>query len=73
MFGFIKKTFKVTFISAVLLGLAGAGAYAFAMASTYNSRGRPAEVMVNGNRHDLIRARENHEDLVRGERIPEWD
>ena len=29
MFGFIKKTFKVTFISAVLLGLAGAGAYAF--------------------------------------------
>ncbi len=29
MFGFIKKTFKVTFISAVLLGLAGAGAFAF--------------------------------------------
>jgi diaminopimelate decarboxylase len=49
-----------------------AGAYGFAMASTYNSRGRPAEVLVDGPRHALIRQRESLEDLVRGETIPPW-
>lgn len=55
------------------LALAGAGAYAFAMASTYNSRGRPAEIMVAGERAELVREREGIEDLVRGERLPDWD
>ncbi len=55
-----------------LLAVMSAGAYGFAMASTYNSRGRAAEVMVSGTRIELIRARESWEDLVRGERIPDW-
>jgi diaminopimelate decarboxylase len=55
-----------------LLAIEGAGAYAFAMASTYNSRGRPAEVMVSGDRAEQVRERESWDDLVRGESQPEW-
>ncbi len=55
-----------------LLAVQGAGAYAFAMASNYNSRGRPAEVMVSGNRAELVRERETWSDLVRGETQPDW-
>jgi diaminopimelate decarboxylase len=50
-----------------LLAIGTVGAYGFSMASTYNARPRPAEVMVSGNTHRLIRARENYDDLVRGE------
>ncbi len=55
-----------------LLAVHSAGAYAFSMASNYNSRPRAAEVMVSGARAELIRARETFEDLVRGESIPRW-
>ena len=47
-----------------------AGAYGFSMASNYNSRLRPAEVLVAGGGLHLIRRRETFADLVRGERIP---
>jgi diaminopimelate decarboxylase len=50
-----------------LLAISTAGAYGFSMASTYNARPRPAEVMVDGAEHRLVRRRENLEDLVRGE------
>ncbi|HET9984755.1 MAG TPA: diaminopimelate decarboxylase [Longimicrobiales bacterium] len=50
-----------------LLVIGEAGAYGFAMASTYNARTRPAEVLVDGERSRLIRRRETYEDLVRGE------
>ena len=40
------------------------------MATNYNARPRPAEVMVDGGAVDLIRHRETLEDLVRGEIIP---
>jgi len=53
-----------------LLAVRTAGAYGFTMASNYNSRGRAAEVMVDGAAAHLIRARESFEDLVRGESIP---
>lgn len=55
-----------------LLAVHSAGAYAFSMASNYNSRPRAAEVMVSGARAELVRARESLEDLVRGESIPAW-
>jgi len=45
-----------------------AGAYGFSMASNYNSRRRPAEVMVKGKSVFLIRSRETLEDLVRNEK-----
>ena len=55
-----------------LLAVRSAGAYAFSMASNYNSRPRAAEIMVSGSRHEVVRERETFEDLVRGERIPGW-
>lgn len=54
-----------------LLAVMSAGAYGFTMASNYNARPRPAEVLVKGNRHFVIRARETYEDLIRGEDIPD--
>ena len=55
-----------------LLAVRTAGAHGFAMASNYNARRRPAEVLVEGNRVHLVRRRETIEDLVRGETIP-WE
>lgn len=52
-----------------LLAVRTAGAYGFTMSSNYNSRGRAAEVMVDGDNAHLIRARETFEDLVRGEAL----
>ena len=42
-----------------------AGAYGMSMASNYNSRPRPAEVLVDGKFHRLIRRRETWDDLVK--------
>jgi diaminopimelate decarboxylase len=50
-----------------LLALMSAGAYGFAMASNYNSRPLPAEVLVQGDRASVIRRRQTMEDLVRDE------
>jgi diaminopimelate decarboxylase len=44
-----------------------AGAYGFAMASTYNARPLPAEVLVDGDTATLIRRRGTFEDLFRDE------
>ena len=54
-----------------LLAVMGAGAYGFSMASNYNARPRPAEVLVGGIRYAIIRNRESYEDLIRGEHIPD--
>ena len=53
-----------------LIAVMSAGAYGFSMSSTYNSRPRVCEVMVKGDRFEIIRQRETFEDLVRGESIP---
>ena len=55
-----------------LMAVMSSGAYGFSMASNYNSRPRVAEVMVKGDQHYVIRARESYEDLVRGELIPDF-
>ena len=54
------------------LAVMSAGAYGFSMSSTYNSRPRAAEVMVNGTKFALVRKRETYADLLRGESIPEF-
>lgn len=51
-----------------LLAVATAGAYGFVLASNYNSRPRPAEVLVQGEEWRVIRERETFADLIRGER-----
>ncbi len=50
-----------------LLAIRTAGAYGFAQASNYNSRPRAAEVLVENGSWRIIRSRETHEDLIRGE------
>ncbi|QER39009.1 diaminopimelate decarboxylase [Acinetobacter suaedae] len=52
-----------------VLAVLGAGAYGFVMSSNYNSRGRAAEVMVNGDQAYLIRERETIESLWEKERL----
>lgn len=51
------------------LAVLGTGAYGFVMSSTYNARPRPPEVMVDGERYFVARARETLEDLTRGETL----
>ena len=46
-----------------VLAIMQAGAYGFAMASNYNTRGRPAEVMVDGGKVHVVRQRENPAEL----------
>ncbi|GAB5550546.1 MAG: diaminopimelate decarboxylase [Saprospiraceae bacterium] len=50
-----------------ILCIKNAGAYCFSMASNYNSRFRPAEVMILDGQDYLIREREKMEDLLRGQ------
>jgi len=52
-----------------LLAVRSAGAYGFAMSSNYNSRPRAAEVMVDGDRFQVVRWRERLADLYAGESI----
>ncbi len=56
-----------------LLAVFDAGAYGSVMGSNYNSRRRPAEVLVDGDRYAVVTTREAYEDLVRQEiDHPEW-
>ena len=48
-----------------------AGAYGYAMSYQYNGRLKPAEVLVNGDKHWLIRQRETIDDLVRNVTVPD--
>ena len=51
------------------IALLSAGAYGFVMASNYNSRAFPAEIMVSGSTHQVVRKRQNYEDLIMGETL----
>jgi diaminopimelate decarboxylase len=66
---FLGKDRTLTIAEGDYLYLSSAGAYGFTMSSNYNSRPRVAEVMIDGNKTHLIRARETIEDLVRGEQL----
>lgn len=52
-----------------LLVIEIAGAYGFVMASNYNSKPLPAEVLVDGGQPRLVRARQTPADLTRGETV----
>jgi diaminopimelate decarboxylase len=66
---FLAKDRTLALSPGDLLCLFSAGAYGFTMSSNYNSRGRSAEVMVDGDDVYLVRQRETFDDLVRGEQI----
>jgi len=55
-----------------LIAVMSAGAYGFSMSTNYNSRPRVAEVIVRDDQMFVIRQRENYEDLIRGEEIPDF-
>jgi len=66
---FLGKDRELTLAPGDVISVFSAGAYGFTMASNYNSRGRAAEIMVDGSKHYIVRARETIEDLVRGETL----
>lgn len=55
-----------------LIAVMSAGAYGFSMSTNYNSRPRVAEVLVRDTEMFIIREREEYEDLVKKERIPDF-
>lgn len=66
---FLGKDRALNLQAGDLLAVASAGAYGFSMSSNYNSRGRAAEVMVDGGTVHLIRKRESIADLMLGEQL----
>lgn len=50
-----------------------AGAYGFCMASNYNARCLPAEVIVHDNSFIIVRPRQTFEDIIESETIPDWN
>ncbi|WP_028579457.1 diaminopimelate decarboxylase [Desulfogranum japonicum] len=52
-----------------LLAVMSSGAYGFSMSSNYNSRPRAAEVLVRNDCYQIIRKREDYDDLIRGETL----
>ena len=61
---------KLAVRSGDLIAVCGAGAYGAVMSSNYNSRPKPAEVMVNGDTFEQIRVRESIEHILDIEDIP---
>ena len=66
---FLARDRQMTMLSeGELLAVLDTGAYGMSLASNYNTRGRPAEVMVEGAKARLIRPRETAADMMRGEK-----
>ena len=61
----LEKDFKIEVKEGDILVMADAGAYGMSMASTYNSRAMPAEVLAHDGKATLIRKRSSLEDLMR--------
>ena len=68
---FLGKERELAISPGDLLAVRGAGAYGFTMSSNYNSRPRVAELMVDGDKVHLVRARESVESLWAGEQLLE--
>ncbi|MGO2131966.1 MAG: diaminopimelate decarboxylase [Halomonas sp.] len=66
---FLGKERELAIAAGDLLAVRSAGAYGFVMASNYNSRPRPPEVMVDGDRAHLVRRRERLDELWAGESL----
>lgn len=66
---FLGKDRELDIVAGDLLAVRSAGAYGFAMSSNYNSRGRPAEILVDGDQAFLARRRETIDDQLALEQI----
>lgn len=68
---FLGKERELSLTPGDLLAVRSAGAYGFSMSSNYNSRPRPVELMISGDRVTEIRPRETLADLFHNERLPD--
>ncbi len=66
---FLARERELAVASGDLLAVRSAGAYGMAQSSNYNSRGRPAEVLVAGDGAQVVRSREHIDDQLRLERL----
>ncbi|SEP75283.1 diaminopimelate decarboxylase [Ectothiorhodospira magna] len=66
---FLGKARTLDLAAGDLLAVRSAGAYGFTMSSNYNTRPRPAEVMVDGDRDWLIHRRQTLDELMAGETL----
>lgn len=66
---FLGKQRELAIRQGDLLAVRSAGAYGFSMSSNYNSRPRPAEVMVDGDKAHLVRVRESLAHMFAGEAL----
>lgn len=66
---FLGKQRELALTAGDYLAVMGAGAYGFVMSSNYNSRGRAAEIMVDGEQAHVIRERETIESLWENEHL----
>jgi diaminopimelate decarboxylase len=66
---FLGKDRELNLQPGDLLAVCSAGDYGFVMSSNYNTRPRPAEVMVSDNQAHLVRKRESISDLLHGEQL----
>ncbi len=64
---FLAKDRELKINQGDYIAMMSAGAYGFALSSNYNSRPRVAEVMVSGNKHTLVRRREEVKSLFENE------
>ncbi len=55
-----------------IIAIKNAGAYGFSMASNYNSRPRPAEVLLLGGKDYMIRKRESFDDILKHQEMVSW-
>jgi diaminopimelate decarboxylase len=66
---FLAKDRQLALEEGDLLAIRSAGAYGFVMSSNYNTRGRAAEIMVDGERSIEVRQRETVQELFAGESL----
>jgi diaminopimelate decarboxylase len=66
---FLGKERNLAIAEGDYLVIRSAGAYGSTMSSNYNSRCRPAEIMVDGEKAFIVRQREEHRDLWKGEHV----
>ncbi|WP_312723256.1 diaminopimelate decarboxylase [Stutzerimonas kunmingensis] len=66
---FLAKDRELALVEGDLLAVCSAGAYGFVMSSNYNTRGRAAEVLVNGDQAFEVRRRESVQELYAGESL----
>ena len=66
---FLGKNVELEAVEGDILAIRNVGAYGFVMASNYNSRLRPCEILIDGDKTKIVRKRESMDDLLALERF----